>query len=54
MYGLGGHLGNRDKIPRTNFHSPAPCKLHWKFGFSPLSGLEEKVCETLDGRTDDG
>ena len=33
IYGRGGHLGHVTKIPRTNFRSPYPRRLHIEFGF---------------------
>ena len=39
IYGRGGHLGHSGhlghvtKMPRTNFRSPYPRRLHIKFGF---------------------
>ena len=32
-YGRGGHLGHVTQMPRTNFRSPYPRRLHIKFGF---------------------
>ena len=48
---LGGHLGHVTQMPRTNFRSPYPRRLHIKFGFDPASGLE-KMFEIVnaDGR----
>ena len=60
IYGPGGHLGHVTQMPRTNFRSPYPRRLHIKFGFDWPSGFgEEDVwnCErrtTDDGRTTDG
>ena len=39
IYGRGGHLGHVTKMPRTNFCSPLPRRLHIKFGFDPPSGF---------------
>ena len=39
IYGRGGHLGHVTQMPRTNFHSPNPRRLHIKFGFDWASGL---------------
>ena len=33
IYGRGGHLGHVTQMPRTNFRSPYPRRLHIKFGF---------------------
>ena len=35
IYGHSSHLGHVTQIPRSNFRSPAPGKLHMKFGFRP-------------------
>ena len=43
MYGRGGHLGHVTQIPRTNFPSPYPRRLHIKFGFDRASGFGEDV-----------
>ena len=37
IYGRGGHLGHLTQMPRTNFHSPFPRRLHIKFGFDRAS-----------------
>ena len=42
IYGRGGHLGHVTQMPRTNFHSPYPSRLHIKFGFGWPSGFREK------------
>ena len=34
IYGRGGRLGHVTQMPRTNFRSPYPRRLHIKFGFS--------------------
>ena len=39
IYGLGGHLGHVTLVPRTNFRSPYPWRLHIKFGFDRESGF---------------
>ena len=39
IYGRGGHLGHVTQMPRTNFHSPYPRKLHIKFGFDQASSF---------------
>ena len=33
IYGRGAHLGHVTQMPRTNFRSPYPKRLHVKFGF---------------------
>ena len=33
IYGRGGHLGHVTKVPRINFRSHYPRRLHIKFGF---------------------
>ena len=40
IYGRGGHLGHVTQMPRTNFRSPYPRRLHIKFGFDWPSGFE--------------
>ena len=42
IYGHGGHLGHVTKVPRTNFRSPYPRRLHIKFGFDWPSGFGEE------------
>ena len=42
IYGCGGHLGHVTQMPRTNFRSPYPRRLHIKFGFDWPSGLGEE------------
>ena len=42
IYGLGGHLGHVTQVPRTNFRSPYPRRLHIKFGFDWPSGFGEE------------
>ena len=58
IYGLGGHLGHVTQMPRTNFRSPYPRRLHIKFNFDRQAVSEKKMfehCErTTDGRTDAG
>ena len=41
IYGRGGHLGHVTQMPRTNFRSPYPRRLHIKFGFDRPSGFRE-------------
>ena len=57
IYGRGGHLGHVTRVPRKNFRSPYPSRLHITFGFVwPHSFREEDVwkCERTDGhRTQD-
>ena len=40
--GRGGHLGHVTQMPRTNFRSPYPRRLHIKFGFDRPSGFGEE------------
>ena len=57
IYRRGGHLGHVTRMPRTNFRSPYPRRLHIKFGLDWPSGFGvEDVwnCGRTDGRTDDG
>ena len=42
IYGLGGHLGHVTQMPRTNFRSSYPRRLHIKFGFDRASGFGEE------------
>ena len=42
IYGRGGHLGHVTQMPRTNFRSPYPRRLHIKFGFERSSGFGEE------------
>ena len=42
IYGRGGHLGHVTQMPRTNFRSPYPRRLHIKFGFDRPSGFREE------------
>ena len=59
IYGRDGRLGHVTHMPRTNFSSPYPRRLHIKFGFGQAVS-EEKMIEivddgqTTDGRTTDG
>ena len=39
IYGLGGHLGHMTQMPRTNFRSSYPRRLHINFGFDWPSGF---------------
>ena len=41
-YGRGGHLGHVTQMPRTNFRSLYPRRLHIKFGFDWPSGFGEE------------
>ena len=43
IYGRGGHLGHVTQMPRTNFRSPFPRRLHIKFGFDWPSGFGEEA-----------
>ena len=38
----GGHLGHVTQMPRTNFRSPYPRRLHIKFGFDWPSGFRRE------------
>ena len=42
IYGCDGHLGHVTQMPRTNFRSPYPRRLHIKFGFDRASGFGEE------------
>ena len=42
IYGRGDHLGHVTQMPRTNFCSPYPRRLHIKFGFDQASSFEEE------------
>ena len=42
IYGHGGHLGRVTQVPRTNFRSPYPKRLHIKFSFDWLSRFGEE------------
>ena len=42
IYGHGGHLGHVTRVPRINFRSPYPKRLHIKFGFDWPSGVGEE------------
>ena len=39
IYGRGGHLGHMTQMPRTNFSSPYPRRLHIQFCFDWPSGF---------------
>ena len=43
IYGRGGHLGHVTRMPRANFRSPYPRRLHIKFGFDWPSGFRGDV-----------
>ena len=43
IYGRGDHLGHVTKVPRTNFPSPYPRRLHIKFGYDWPSGFGEDL-----------
>ena len=43
IYGCDGHLGDVTQMPRTNFHSTYPQRLHTKFGFDWPSSFREDV-----------
>ena len=40
---LYGHLSHVTQLPRTNFRSPYPRRLHIKFGFDRASSYGEEV-----------
>ena len=42
IYAHGGHFGHVTRVPRTNFRSPYPKRLHIKFGFDWPSGFGEE------------
>ena len=42
IYGRDGHVGHVTKMPRTNFRSPYPRRLHIKFGFDRASCFGEE------------
>ena len=42
IYGRGGHHGHVTQMPRTNFRSPYPRRLHINFGFDWQSGFGEE------------
>ena len=42
IYRRGGHPGHVTRVPRTNFRSPYPRRLHIKFGFDWPSGFREE------------
>ena len=42
IYGRDGYLGHVTQMPRTNFRSPYPRRLHIKFGFDWPSGFREE------------
>ena len=54
IYRRGGHLSHVTQVPRTNFLSPYPRRLHIKFGFDLPSSFWWKRCLSIvDGwRTD--
>ena len=43
IYGRGGQLGHVTQMPRTNFRSPYPRRLHIKFGYDRASGFGEDI-----------
>ena len=49
--GCGGHLGHVTQMPRTNFRSPYPRRLHIKFGGPAVS--EKKMFEHCERQTPD-
>ena len=42
IYGRGGHLDHVTQMPRTNFRSPYPRRLHIKFRFDWPSSFGEE------------
>ena len=54
IYGRGGHLGHVTQIPRINFRSPYPRRLHIKFGFGRASGFGEEDVLIFFTTDDDG
>ena len=62
IYRRGGHLGHVTQMPRTNFRSSYPRRLHIKFGYDRPSGFREEDVwncgrrrwTTYYGRTTDG
>ena len=51
IYGRGGHFGHVTQMPRTNFRSPDPWRLHMKFGLDWPSGFGEDLWKWwTDGR----
>ena len=56
IYGRGGHLGHVTQMPRTNFRSPYPSRLHIYLALIGQAVSEKKMFEIVDdGRTtDDG
>ena len=42
IYGRGGHLGHVTQMPRTQYRSPYPTRLHIKFGSDRPSGFREE------------
>ena len=51
IYGRGSHFGHVTQMPRTNFRSPYPRRLHIKFGFDRASGFGEDVWNCLQRQT---
>ena len=45
VYVRGGNLCRVTQMPRTNFRSPYPRRLHIKFGFDRASGFIKKIFE---------
>ena len=50
-YGRGGHLGHVTQMPRTDFRSPNPRRLHIKLA-SIGQAVSVKIFEIVDGWTD--
>ena len=54
--GHGGQLGHVTQMPRTNFRSPYPRRIHIKFCFDRSSGFggeDVRNCKRMDGRRTD-
>ena len=52
IYGRDGRLGHVTQMPRTNFRSPYPRRLHIKFGFDRSAVSEKKTFEHCGRRTE--
>ena len=46
IYGPGSHFGHVTQMPRTNFRSPYPSRLHIKVGFGQAIS---EIFEIVDG-----
>ena len=47
IYGRGGHFGHVTQMPRPNFRSLYPRRLHIKFGFDWQAVSEKKMFEIV-------